>query len=275
MSQTIRVCSFESRRNEEMTSLIERFGGVPTVVRSMQEIPLEENAEVFEFGKQLLANEFDLVLFLTGVGAKALFEILELKHSVEEIREAFNACQIMVRGPKPIPVLRDYGIRVDLKAPEPNTWREVISELERNEVELSGKRFAIQEYGVASTELREALESRGASVSSVSVYRWALPDDVGPLEQAIRDTIRGEFDVLLITSAQQINNILEVADSLGLKDQWLQAASKCIIGSIGPTASERIREFGLPVSMEPSHPKMAHLAKEVIEFAQGQAETSQ
>ena len=263
-----RVCSFESRRQSEMAGLIERFGGTATVAPSMREVPLEDNAEAFGFGERLLDGEFDLILFLTGVGAKALLEVLELRHSREEIQEAFNACEIMVRGPKPVPFLRDYGIRIDHRAPEPNTWREVLTELERANVPLEGCRFVIQEYGAPSVELAQELIRRGAKVTSISVYQWALPEETGPLEAAIRQAIAGEFDILLWTSAQQVNNVLEIAQRMGLADQWKQAASQCVIGSIGPTASERIREHGLPVSLEPSHPKMAHLVRESLEYFQ-------
>lgn len=261
-----RVCSFESRRQSEMSGLIERHGGVPTVAASMQEVPLADNAEALAFGESLLNGDLDFILFLTGVGARALLDVLLLEQSPEVLRDAFNQCEIMVRGPKPVPVLREFGIKIDLKAPEPNTWREVVGELERANVPLEGCRFAIQEYGAPSVELTAELKRRGAVVTPVSVYQWALPDDTAPLEAAIRSTINGEFDILLCTSAQQINNILDVASRLGVAEEWKAAARNCVMGSIGPTASERLREHGLPVSLEPSHPKMAHLVRESIEF---------
>src|SRR5690606_35239806 len=51
----LRACSFESRRAEEMASLLRRQGCVPTVAPSMQEVPLEDNTSVFEFAERLLA----------------------------------------------------------------------------------------------------------------------------------------------------------------------------------------------------------------------------
>ena len=270
-----RVLSLESRRQPEMTSLIERFGGVPNVVHSMREIPLEENTSAFEFAAALLAGDIDFVLFMTGVGARALFETLQLRYPMAELQEALNRCQIMVRGPKPVPVLKEFDIHIDLRAPEPNTWREVLQELERAGVSAKGLRMAIQEYGATNTELVAELAARGALVRCVQIYRWALPEDVKPLEEAIRQTISGDVDVLLCTSAQQIVHLLEVASRLGLESEFRSAVGQCFIGSIGPTASERLRECGLHVSMEPSHPKMPQLVRESLQaFEQQRAGAS-
>ena len=66
---SLRVCSFESRRSEEMRSLLARQGVVATIVPSMRELPLESNPLVFAFAESLLAGRVDVVVFLTGVGA--------------------------------------------------------------------------------------------------------------------------------------------------------------------------------------------------------------
>jgi len=36
-----------------------------------------------------------------------------------------------------------------------------------------------------------------------------------------------------------------------------------VVASIGPTASERLRHYDLPIDFEPSHSKMGVLVKEV------------
>ena len=46
-----------------------------------------------------------------------------------------------------------------------------------------------------------------------------------------------------------------------MRDAWLRAANQCVIASIGPTASETLREAGLPPDIEPEHPKMGHLVQ--------------
>jgi len=260
----LRILSLESRRADEMRSLIERHGGVATVAPSMREIPLEENPAAFTFGEELLAGHIDVVVFLTGVGAAALMETLETRWPRAEIVSALERCITVVRGPKPTVVLSKWGLRIDHRAPEPNTWRELLSTL-ANAVDLSGRRIAIQEYGKPSDELYRALESRGASLLPVPVYRWALPVETAPLRDAVQRTIAGDFDVILFTSAQQLHSVLEIASESGLSSEWLAAANRCVVASIGPTATETLVEGGLGVDLQPSHPKMGPLVKEALE----------
>ncbi len=258
-----------------MRSLIERHGGEPVLASSLKEVPLENNKAAFCFLDRLLARQIDIVIFMTGVGAKAILEVVETRIERAFFFDALQRCCIMVRGPKPTAVLRDWSVRIDHKAPEPNTWHELLSEIDCGlkfpdgsvVADLRGKFVAIQEYGQPSDELTAALIDRGASVLSVPVYRWELPDDTQPLESAIRDIVASRFDVLLFTSAQQIRNVLIIAERLGLHSELLAAAQHCLIGSIGPTCSAAIQEAGLTVGLEPTHPHMGHLVKETLVLA--------
>lgn len=250
-----------------MQSLLERCGAVATVAPSMQEIPLEQNDAALRFAERLLAGEIDVVIFLTGVGARALLDVVATHVDRAAFLAALDRCIVIVRGPKPVAVLREWGTRIDHRAPEPNTWRELLSLLDTAAVPIAGRIVAVQEYGRPNAELYAALRERGASVLPVPVYRWALPDDTGPLEQAVAATIRGEFDVLMFTSAYQLHNVLEVAARLDRGNEWLDAARRCVIASIGPTASEALSEAGLPPDLEPTHPKMGHLVVETCEQA--------
>jgi uroporphyrinogen-III synthase len=259
----MKVCSFESRRGEEMRSLIERNGGHATIAPSMREIPLDQNPAAFAFAEKLFAGEIDVVVFMTGVGARALLEALQTKYEPARFFEALAPCTIAVRGPKPVVVLREWGVRIDLKAPEPNTWRELLETLQHGNA-IQGKRIAIQEYGQPNQLFYDAITAGGASMLAVPVYRWELPEDTAPLEAAVHATIAGQFDVLMFTSAQQLHHVQLVADRLGLKEAWRDAALKTFIASIGPTATETIEAEGLRADFEPSHPKMGTLVKEAL-----------
>src|SRR5437762_3152760 len=79
-----------------------------------------------------------------------------------------------------------------LTAPEPNTWRELLQALDQAansspEFRLRGTRVALQEYGVSNPGLSAALTERGAIVTRVPIYQWALPEDIAPLQSAIKE----------------------------------------------------------------------------------------
>jgi uroporphyrinogen-III synthase len=262
----LRVCSFESRRRDEMRSLIERHGALATVVPSMREAPLDSNTAVFAFAESLLAGRVDVVVFLTGVGARMLLEVAETRFNRDDLLDAMRRTTIAIRGPKPAAVLREWAVTFAIRAAEPNTWRELVSALDAAGA-IAGKRMAVQEYGRANPEFYDDLRSRGAVVDPVPVYRWMLPEDTAPLRAAIGDTIAGNFDVLLFTSAHQVDCVLEVADNDGRREAWLQAARACVIASIGPTASETLGESGLPVDVEANPTRMGQLVRAAIEAA--------
>jgi uroporphyrinogen-III synthase len=249
-----------------MRSLIERQGALATVVPSMREAPLESNAAVFAFAESLLAGRFDVVVFLTGVGARMLVEVAETRFSRDSLLDAMRRVTIAVRGPKPVSVLREWNVPIAIRAPEPNTWRELVGALDAAAA-IVGKRIAVQEYGRANTEFYDELRRQGAVVDPVPVYRWMLPEDVTPLRAVIDDTIAGNFDVLVFTSAHQVDCVLEVADGDGKRNDWLKAASRCAIASIGPTASESLRDSGLPVDVEANPTRMGQLVRAAIEAA--------
>jgi len=247
-----------------MKRLIERFGGQATVAPSMREIPLDQNDEALAFGDRLFAGEIDAIIFLTGVGARALHDALATRYPSDDILSRFRDTTLIVRGPKPTAVLKGWRLDIAHRAPEPNTWRELIETL-RNEADLAGKTVAVQEYGRPNEDLYRALEALGATVVAAPVYRWALPEDTGPLEAAVRSTIAGEFDAILFTSANQIDNCLEVADQLGRRDRFLAAARDAQICSIGPTCSEALNSYDLPPDVEASPPKMGQLVRATFE----------
>jgi uroporphyrinogen-III synthase len=262
----LRVCSFESRRRDEMRSLIERQGAVATVVPSMREAALDSNTAVFAFAESLLAERFDVLVFLTGVGARMLLEVAETRFQRDTLLDAMRRATVAARGPKPVAVLREWNVPIAIRAAEPNTWRELVDALDSAGA-IRGKRIAVQEYGRANPEFYAELRHRGVSVEPVPVYRWMLPEDVRPLRAAIDDTITGLFDVLVFTSAHQVDCVLEVAAGDGKREDWLKAARRCEIASIGPTASESLRESGLPVDVEANPTRMGHLVRAAIEAA--------
>jgi uroporphyrinogen-III synthase len=262
------VAAFESRMAQEMRRLIERYGGKPCVAPSMREIPLEENPQALEFGEQLVAGQFDMVVLLTGVGTKSLIDVLQTRFPLESVKKALSGTLLVARGPKPIGALKELGLRAHVEVPEPNTWRDLLQAIDDGKPEgIQGLRVAVQEYGVSNPDLLEALRQRGGLVTQVPVYRWALPQDTGPLEQAINNILAGKVDVILITNAVQVDHIVKVLEQHQEVEKFQRCLSKMVIASIGQIASERLERHGFLVDLEPSHSKMGILVKETSERA--------
>jgi uroporphyrinogen decarboxylase len=262
----LRVAAFESRRAEDMERLIAKRGGVPFVSPSMREVALERNQAAVDFANRLVTGGIDVIIFLTGVGTRILVQQVERHVDRDRFLAAISDIKSVVRGPKPLAVLRELGIAPTLTVPEPNTWREVLSTLDQR-LPVANLVVGLQEYGVTNRSLIAGLEARGATVDAIHVYDWALPQDCGPLEKNIRRLAAGEIDVALFTSGNQVLNLWKLADDLGLADDLRAGMRHVVVASIGPTTSEMLREHELAVDLEPSHSKMGQLVNETAEQA--------
>jgi uroporphyrinogen-III synthase len=267
----LRVLSLESRRAPEMAKLIENYGGRAIVAPSMREVPLESNTEALAFARTLAANGFDMVIFLTGVGTRALARVVETIYPLEQFAEALRKVTVVARGPKPVAALKELGVPVTIAVPEPNTWRDLLRALDEKSgtAALKPKRVAVQEYGASKAELLAGLAERGAQVTRVPVYQWALPEDTGPLRAAVETIARGEIDVALFTTSIQVAHLLRIAREMNLEQKLRLAFARILIGSIGPMTSEELREQGLTADFEPAHPKMGFLVNEAAQRGEG------
>ena len=266
----LRVLALESRRAPELAKLISSYGGEPVVAPAMREVPLESNQETLAFAAALLAGEFDMVIFLTGVGARALLSVVETAYKREDYIAALQGVNVVARGPKPVAVLRELGVTPGVTVPEPNTWRELLAALDeagasREELRLRGARVAVQEYGVSNPELLSGLRERGADVTRVPVYQWAMPDDRAPLQAAVKALANEEIDTVLFTTSVQVVHLFQMAAEMKLEDPMRRGLSRTIVASIGPTTSEELQRRGIRADLEPSHPKMGFLVKETAE----------
>ena len=225
----LRIIAFESRMAEETKKLIERHGCRAFVVPVLREVELGDTPEIVHFGQQLMAGAFDVVIFLTGVGTKALCSLLLRRYSSDDIVRALQTIVVVARGPKTIRALREFGITANLPVDEPNTWREILSAID-GRLAVNGRGVAVQEYGASNPELLGGLRERGARVFSVAVYRWSLPQDCSPLRAAIDSIIAGQHDVALFTSAAQIANLSQVAKSDAKLPRFIRAFGSMLVG---------------------------------------------
>lgn len=234
-----------------MARLIEKHHGVACVSPSMRETAVDDDRPAIEFAHRLVGGEIDLLLLLTGVGVKMFIEQTERHVGRQRLLDSLSDLPTLARGPKPVAVLRELGIKPTLRAPAPNTWREVLATLDTN-LPVANQVVGLQEYGETNPSLIAGLEARGARVDRLQVYRWALPEDTAPLEENARRIAAGKADVVMLTSANQLNNLFVIADQLGIRDDVIEGVRNSVVVSIGPTTSERLRSLDLPVDIESS-----------------------
>jgi uroporphyrinogen-III synthase len=249
------VLALESRRASDMQTLIESFGGLATVAPSIREVPLEHNAELLEFDNVLVQKTVTDLVCMTGVGTKFL-----LRQLSPEAVTALQNVNLVLRSNKAVAVLREHELTGTLVS-EPHTWHEVL-EYYQNIGNLEQRKVWIAEFGEDTPkEFVSALKKLGASVHLLPVYRWALPEDTAPLEQAVHGVIAGQFEWLLLTSGVQLWHAVDFARTLGLVTDFKTALEKLRIASIGPACDEAILELGFKPTVQAQPHKMGVLVR--------------
>jgi uroporphyrinogen-III synthase len=251
------VVLLEARRAKEAADLVARYGGEAWSAPAMREAPLDSESEGADRLRELCANPADVVIFLTGVGARALFKLAGELGLEAELRQVLDRAIVAERGPKPLAVLRELGVRVDRATGEPHTSREILAMLEPDTFATA----AIQLYGGPDPELKQGMETKGVRVLELPVYKWALPEDVQPLRDLIGGAVRA--DALVVTSATQIHNLFAFADGEGRGPELAGGLARLTLAAVGPVAAQALRDHGLVAAIVPEHPSMGALVRDL------------
>jgi uroporphyrinogen-III synthase len=257
----LRIVAFEARRADELAAMLSRHGATVVRAPALREAPLPASPEALELARRLEAAEVAAVVLLTGVGTKALAFALADSHP--NLGELLARVPIVARGPKPLAALRELGVGGAHPVPDPFTWRQVLQVIDGLGLQAGGL-VAVQEYGAPTPLLTDGLRERGLRVLGVPVYRWALPDDTGPLQAGAATIARGEADVAVFTNSAQVEHAFRVADR---PDALRAAFARVVVASVGPVCSEALEAHGIAVDLEASPPKMGPLVALIAERA--------
>ena len=156
------VALFEARMSAELAALVRRHGGEPYVVPAVRERPLAGGPELERALAKLSAGEFDIVVFLTGVGVRRLFEEARRSDCLEAAQSALTQLAVVCRGPKPIAALKAESIPVSYAVPSPHTTGELLAVLAL--CRWKGK-MCSSYTPVNSCHSRPACSARGAPTS--------------------------------------------------------------------------------------------------------------
>ena len=252
-----KVAILESRLGKQLVELIAQRGGIPFHAPALAELPDLEPAKIAELVQSLQARSAKLAVFQTGVGTRALLAATDSLGLTDALLFLLEGMIVAARGPKPSGALRARGVRIDRSAREPFTTHEVLESID--DVPLQGERVIVQRHGSMNAELDHALGARGAEVTEIPVYRWALPADTAPLAALIDALERNEMHAVVLTNAEQVRNLFAVAEQLGRTAPLRAALNRTLVASIGPVASAALREAGVKVGLESSPPKLGAL----------------
>lgn len=259
-----RIAITEWRRATELASLLERQGATVFHCPLVEQCPVLDREDIAEFIERAIRGELDLVIFLTGIGARTLVQAAEGRGRKDDFLRALQRMRVVVRGPKPVAALRALGVRIDIIPEEPTT-KGVLAALETEE--LAGKTVGVQLYGVPNPELREGLERRGATVVDVLPYDYRLASDEGVVVDFIGKILDGDYDAIAFTSAPQVTALFAVAERHGLAETLRRTLNETLpVAVIGPVAEKALAEVGVTARIRPTHFVMGFLVKALADY---------
>jgi uroporphyrinogen-III synthase len=260
----------ESRRADELARLIVKLGGTPWPAPAVREVPRSDRAPALAALERICRGEVAAAIFLTGVGTRALFDLAAERGRRETLLAALGRALVVARGPKPVAVLREAGVRVDIVPREP-TSAGVLEAL--TEQDLRGKMVAVQLYGDENPGLVRGLEARGATVLEIPLYEWTLPEDQAPLVRLIDALTAGRVDVIAFTSRPQVENLFAVAERRGLAEPLAAVLrERILVAAIGPVCEAALRERGVVPQVRPDKGTMGALVHAIADHLARQAQ---
>ena len=263
------VALLESRMSDEIAAMVRRLGGEPVSAPAVREVPRLE--EVAAHVMQLAAGDYQVAIFLTGVGAAALFREAENLGQLPAALRALETMTVACRGPKPLTVMKRFGVAVQVLTAKPHTSHELLTALEA--VELRNVSALLVHYGERNVDTANVLRARGAQLDEACPYEWTLPDDPQILAALIRDTLERRLDAMLFTSQIQCRHLFQVAGEMRLAHELAASMNRdVIIGAVGPVCAGALKQFHVTADVIPASPNMASLITAVgdyFSFTQG------
>jgi len=257
------VAILETRTGPHLAELIARRGAIPMLAPALEEVPDVAPRTVQTLLQEWRAQPFKMVIFQTGVGTRALFQMTDSLGSTAEMLQLLEPAVVVVRGPKPVGELNARRVRIDIRAASPFTTETVLEAVAG--IPLERSRVLVQRYGESNRRLCDALQARGAVVQEIATYRWALPADTGPLKDLLDALASSRVDAVVFTSAVQVQNLHAVAASMNRAGELADQLNGVIVASIGPVCSRALMQHGVKPSFEANPPKLGQLVASLEE----------
>ena len=181
-----------------------------------------------------------------------------------ELRDALKVATVVCRGPKPIAVLKREGLTAHVRAAPPHTTRELLAALET--LDLRDRDFVFLHDGGGVRTVPDWATQRGARVVEVQPYAWALPEDVSPLQQLVRDLADAKLTAVLFTTQVQARQLFAVADALGIQERLIATLKEKVAVGVR-SARPRPRRSSTPASTAPVVPAQSSMGALVLALA--------
>ncbi|SDN98267.1 uroporphyrinogen-III synthase [Alkalicoccus daliensis] len=255
-----------SRKTEEMSTLIQKRGG-QSIVRSLQGTVFLNDTQVREDLKKIVEEQFDWMIFTTGMGLNTMLELAEEMQLKEELLQMIQQTQTGARGYKTLAALKKIQAAPAAKDDD-GTVNGLIDKL--NDFDFDGKRVMVQLHGENAPSLIQYLENKGATVMPVLPYKHIDPD-LETVERFCQEVMQEEVDAVCFTAAIQVRSLFKYVDEKGYREKIQKAfQSRPLAVAVGKVTAEALQDEGIHRIIQPEHERMGAMIVELSNYYETQ-----
>lgn len=254
------------RRAGDLIDALERRGAQVQHAPALKIAPVADDEALRVETAAVIAAAPDIVMVTTAYGMRRWAEAADVAGQGEELLATLARAAIYVRGPKARGAVRAAGL--DDHGISPDETTATLTDLVIA-AGVKGKTVAVQVHGYTDVAALTRLQEAGATVLTVTPYRWVNAEEGAKLPQLIESVINKEIDVLMFTSAPAVDAVLSAADALGRGEELRDALrghgpAQVVSAVVGPVTAAPLLEAGI-VPIMPERFRMGALIRLVCE----------
>lgn len=249
------------RRSSEQADLLRRRGAEVIVAPSMHTVDLSADDGLRRATEDVIARPPDWLVATTGFGMRLWFEAADAWGSGGALVDALGRSRVVARGPKAQSACRQRGLDVVWRAPE-ESMAQVVRWL-RDQDGIADDTLVVQLFDPEDHPSTAELAEIAADVRAVPVYRWRLPDDLGPVRDLARRIAERRVDAVTFTSQPAVRFLLDVARDEGVLDALVEACNDGAVlpVCVGPVCAEPVAAAGIRTAVWPEPNRLVPMVK--------------
>lgn len=226
-------------KGEKTAEFVRKLGWTPFIVHAVELKPVEQSLIHEKFSEMIREGPIDWLVFMSSTGVDAFFDVLQSHSSV--LPSALGTIRIMAVGPKTCQALDSRGVR-EVSVPEDYSSSGIADHLSK--FGSKGQRVVLIRSSAADERLAAALALRGLAVETITTYQSVIPGNLESVFAFFSRLEHQRFQAVLFTSAISASNLFNIVEGRG-PSRLLRLLRPCIVGAIGPSTADRLRELGV------------------------------
>ncbi|MFC3883590.1 uroporphyrinogen-III synthase [Bacillus songklensis] len=264
-----RIVIAGSRKTDEMSTLIEKQGGI-SVVRPLQGTVFLADKQVEPDLRRFVQEGADWVIFTTGIGTETLLDLAGKLGIRDRFLSVIRQAKVASRGYKTYSALKKLDIK-PVAVDEDGTTRGLVRSLE--DQDFSGKRVMVQLHGETAPTLIKFLEDRGASILQLLPYQHIAPERQ-TVETLCQELLGHKVDAVCFTTAIQVRSLFDFAKEQGYINDLLHCfKEKTLAAAVGKVTAEALTEEGVERLVVPENERMGAMIIEISRYYENHLES--